>query len=140
MKLFWIFNLVINFIQYFIKINKQKDMCIIISHNSWGFDFLKNHKIITLMECKDIIIGSYDCYEETNYNFSVDSCLVKEINFLNNKGINTIGCCCGHGRNHGYIQVIPSHVCNMKNLGYEQLPIDEKGNGKWCFKPKTILK
>ena len=27
----------------------------------------------------------------------------------------------------------------MHELGYEQLPEQEDGQGKWCFKPKTYL-
>ena len=49
-------------------------------------------------QCIDIDFGSYDCYEETDFGFSVDKCLVYEINQLNNMGIKTIGCCCGHGK------------------------------------------
>ncbi|HYF75269.1 MAG TPA: hypothetical protein VD757_01670 [Candidatus Nitrosocosmicus sp.] len=89
--------------------------------------------------CKSICFGSYDCYEYSKSGVSVDGCLVGEINSLSNKGINTIGCCCGHGKKQGYIQVTPSHINLMLNLGYEQLPLDEEGNGEWCFKPKTIL-
>lgn len=27
----------------------------------------------------------------------VDSCIAEEIQYLNNKGVVTLGCCCGHG-------------------------------------------
>ena len=30
--------------------------------------------------------------------FRVDSCIAKEVKELNNKGIKTLGCCCGHFR------------------------------------------
>jgi hypothetical protein len=89
--------------------------------------------------CGEVKFGSYDCYESTKYGFDVDGCLVSEINRLNNLGIKTIGCCCGHGRKQGYIQVSPESIEDMKNFGYEQLPVDENGNGEWCFKPKTLL-
>lgn len=91
------------------------------------------------LRCKNIGFGSYDCYEQTMNDVSVDGCLVGEINHLNNLGITTIGCCCGHGKRQGYIQVTPLHIEKMINLEYEQLPLDENGNGEWCFKPKTIL-
>jgi hypothetical protein len=89
--------------------------------------------------CENVRFGSYDCYEPTIYGFEVDGCLVGEINRLNNNGIKTIGCCCGHGKKQGYIQVSPEFIETMKELGYEQLPLDESGNGEWCFKPKTVL-
>jgi len=91
------------------------------------------------LRCINVGFGSYDCYEQTIDDVSVDSCLVGEINRLNNEGITTIGCCCGHGKKQGYIQVTPSHIEKMISLGYKQLSVDEYGNGGWCFKPKTVL-
>lgn len=89
--------------------------------------------------CNSVQFGSYECYEYTMVGATVDRCLVGEINKLNINGITTIGCCCGHGKQLGYIQVIPEHISKMVDLGYEQLPVDKNGNGKYCFKPKTIL-
>lgn len=89
-------------------------------------------------QCNKVEYGSYDCYADTKYGFSVDRCLVNEINSLNDDGIKTIGCCCGHRRQQGYIQVTPIYIPKMLWLGYEQLPVDEYGNGLWCFKPKTV--
>lgn len=91
------------------------------------------------IDCSKIKFGSYDCYKETKLGFSVDKCLIEEIDSLNDIGINTIGCCCGHAKSRGYIQVTPSHCDKMIELGYEQLSLDEYGNGEWCFKPKTFL-
>lgn len=91
------------------------------------------------LKCKGVSFGSYDCYENTINGVPVDGCLVGEVNKLVNSGIKTIGCCCGHSKKQGYIQVAPESVEDMKNLGYEQLPLDENGNGAWCFKPKTAL-
>ena len=89
--------------------------------------------------CKNIKYGSYDCYKPTGNGFDADRCLISEINNLNANGIKTIGCCCGHGKKEGYIQVTPEHLEKMFKLGYEQLPIDENKNGEWCFKPKTVF-
>ncbi len=94
-------------------------------------------QILKEIWCKNIEFGSYDCYESTEYGFDVDSCLVGEINRLNADGIKTIGCCCGHGKQQGYIQVAPDFVDKMFELGYEQLSVDANGNGQWCFKPQT---
>ena len=91
------------------------------------------------LHCKGVKFGTYDCYEDTMHGFPVDGCLIGEINRLNNDGIKTIGCCCGHGKKQGYIQVVPEFVPKMLELGYEQLPVDADGNGQWCFKPKTLL-
>ena len=69
-----------------------------------------------------------------------DTCLQPEIYDLNiKKGIVTIGSCCGHGDKQGFIQVMPKYVKKMHELGYEQLPEADDGQGKWCFKPKTFL-
>lgn len=69
-----------------------------------------------------------------------DTCLQSEIYDLNiKKGIVTIGSCCGHGDKQGFIQVMPKYVKKMHELGYEQLPEADDGQGKWCFKPKTFL-
>lgn len=89
--------------------------------------------------CKGIRFGNYNCYEETKLGVPVDGCLVGEINRLNNQGIITIGCCCGHGKKQGFIQVTPTHIPKMLELGYEKRPLDENVHGEWCFKPKTIL-
>lgn len=95
-------------------------------------------EIMARVNCRHIDFGSYNCYEETKYGFSVDGCLVGEINHLNNNGINTVGCCCGHGRQEGYVQVAPEWIPKMIELGYEQTS-PEDGNRYWCFKPKTSL-
>lgn len=85
------------------------------------------------LHCRNVGFGTYDCYDATKYGFDVDSCLVGEINRLNNQGIKTIGCCCGHGRRGGYIQVTPTDVDKMLEMGYE-----EEGE-RWCFKPRTSI-
>ena len=89
-------------------------------------------------------IGTYGCEEYAftcsccGHSVFVDECLVEEVRKLHEKGISTIGCCCGHGDpDLEYIQVHPNCVKTMLSLGYAQLPEDANGNGKWCFKPKT---
>ena len=57
------------------------------------------------IHCRSVGYGTYDCYEDTIHGFSVESCLVGEVNNLVNRGIRTIGCCCGHGKDRPYIQV-----------------------------------
>jgi hypothetical protein len=93
--------------------------------------------------CKNSKVQEYTCEVSTRYGFGVDRCLEAEVVGLNNEGIKTIGCCCGNhadSKGNAYIQVIPKDISKMKELGYEQLPLDESGNGQWCFKPRSILK
>lgn len=89
--------------------------------------------------CKKVGFGTYECCEDTKHGFAVDSCLFVEVNKLVEQGVKTIGCCCGHEKKEAYIQVAPEYIESMKKLDYEQLPLDEAGNGQWCFKPKTVL-
>ena len=97
--------------------------------------------------CAHSKIGECKCYVPIKFSrqserdeICVDTCLQDEIYTLNRRrGITTVGCCCGHGEKTGYIQVVESDVEDMLMLGYEMIPEDENGNGKWCFKPKTYL-
>jgi len=89
--------------------------------------------------CRKTKYGSYECYEKAKNGADVDGCLVGEINKLNNAGITTIGCCCGHGKRQGFIQVSQDCTDKMLDMDYVQIKIDDYGNGKWCFIPKTKL-
>lgn len=122
-------------------------------------DYIRNKKWLSVRDvrtlanlrndevCVDSPIGEYKCQVEIRFSaqserkpFSVDTCLQHEIHELIFKqGVNTIGCCCGHGRKQAYIQVSPQSVQKMYDLGYEPLPEREDGQGKWCFKPKTYF-
>lgn len=101
-------------------------------------EILKN--VLDCLKCSEI--GTYDCYVEVpGTKIYCDKCLATEIKLLNEMGIKTIGCCCGHGKgkDYSYIQVAPECCEKMKELGYVQQPIDEYGNGQWCFEPKSVL-
>lgn len=97
--------------------------------------------------CADSPIGEYRCQVEIMFSpqsgrepICVDTCLQHEIHELIYKhNVHTIGCCCGHGRRQAYIQVSPQSVQKMHDLGYEPLPEEADGQGKWCFKPKTFF-
>lgn len=96
--------------------------------------------------CSSIDFGSYKCAVRTDYCIPyVDKCLVQEINYLNARGIQTIGCCCGHAKKDknghylSYIQVDSKSVGKIIALGYEWRQVDENGNGPWCFKPKSYF-
>lgn len=116
-------------------------------------DWLNTRDIRTLAQfrdaavCVDSPIGEYRCQVEILFSpqsgrkpICVDTCLQHEIHELIFKhNVNTIGCCCGHGRKQAYIQVSPQSVQKMHELGYEPLPEKPDGQGKWCFKPKTFF-
>ena len=74
---------------------------------------------------------------------SIDRCLADEVTGLWKRGIETLGCCCGHGRADlpPYIQVAPGHCAAMEGLGYRRQPEIVLPNGdvmgSWCFWPKT---
>lgn len=92
------------------------------------------------IQCAEAGQGTYRCYVTVpGYNISCDKCLATEIRMLNDAGIRTIGCCCGHGADVGYIQVDPQYFDEMKWLGYTERKLDSSGNGLWCFIPKSIL-
>lgn len=92
-------------------------------------------------------VGTYDHHAPmtapNGVNVGIDRCLSQEIADLWEKGIKTIGCCCGHGAIVPYIQVDPSYCDDMERLGYEQQEeiVLEDGSvmGPWCFWPKTEL-
>lgn len=97
-------------------------------------------------------IGSYNCQrcvlmpEEDGSIVlqSIDWVIIPELYSLWNRGIRTVGCCCGHGDiSKAYIQVDPEgdNCFKMEMLGYKPLPPKEAPNGVFlgldCFKPKT---
>lgn len=104
-------------------------------------------KIRYEIQCKNSPIGAHKCSVEIQFtpqgeqkSICVDACLRTEIQTLIREyEICTIGSCCGHGVKQPFIQVADHCVRKMIELGYKQLPIDEHGNGKNCFEPKTIL-
>ena len=104
-------------------------------------------KIRYKIQCKNSPIGAHKCSVEIQFapqdeqkSICVDACLRTEIQTLIREyKICTIGSCCGHGVKQPFIQVADHCVKKMIELGYKQLPIDEYGNGKNCFEPKTIL-
>ena len=49
----------------------------------------------------------------------IDNCLVDEIKKLWDAGIHTRGCCCGHNKLGGYIEVERTDIPKMISLGYE---------------------
>ena len=82
----------------------------------------------------------YQCAVVTSHGYCCDTCLQSELHNLWSIGIKTVGSCCGHGGKYEpYIQVTEQYVQKMHELGYKQIPVDEFGNGKNAFIPKTEL-
>lgn len=83
-------------------------------------------------------IGTYKCcvhaFTSGGKDVYVDKCLLEEIKSLVDSGVVTLGCCCGHGRVHGYIQVDHRSISKMNELGYERL---WNSFGSIAFLPKT---
>lgn len=99
-------------------------------------------------QCLDSPIGKYKCYvtvplpkelQKERKSISIDSCLQEEIyDLLFKHNIETIGCCCGHGKKIGYIQVAENCVVKMYKLGYTKRPVEKNGQGVNCFVPKSL--
>ncbi len=53
----------------------------------------------------------------------IDTCILGAIQELWDKGIETTGCCCGHGYMRAWVGVDPSDYVAMHELGYEQAPV-----------------
>jgi len=54
---------------------------------------------------------------------SVDKCLIPELKYLWQRGIETVWCCCGHNIDDGVIFVKKSCIDKMIDLGYNLRPI-----------------
>ena len=105
-----------NFITTF---NEQLYLAEVVTDYINQNEYLSRHDMRTLAQlrdnyvCADSPIGEYRCQVEIRFSaqserksFSVDTCLQHEIHELIFKHkVNTIGCCCGHGRKQAYIQV-----------------------------------
>lgn len=82
----------------------------------------------------------YNCCEGYKTDIEVDACLEIEIRELWNRGIRTTGCCCGHGKYLGFIQVVEEDIPKMLKLGYQNYIYDTRYGGvdrKDAFIPLT---
>lgn len=48
----------------------------------------------------------------------VDSCIANYVQRMNDLGIVTLGCCCGHGQGPAWVQVAPTSIPRMERYGY----------------------
>lgn len=102
----------------------------------------------TLCNCKEKVIIpphnfiKYNGLDEYMKTVAVDECLADEIESLWAQGIKTCGCCCGHGKEIGFIQVRDECIPKMRELGYEKYiyPDEHGGVGREdAFIPKTVV-
>lgn len=68
--------------------------------------------------------------KEYKTNILVDECLSEEIESLWSNGIRTTGCCCGHGKYLGFINVRKDDIDKMECLGYQHYIFDDDFGGK----------
>lgn len=62
-------------------------------------------------------------------NVCIDTCILEAIKEIWDKGIETTGCCCGHGLMKAWVSVDPDDYVAMHELGYEQRPIEISDQG-----------
>ena len=88
---------------------------------------------------KNTILDGNDLYK--NGYLEIDDCIADEIEDLWDANIHTLGCCCGHGKERGFIQVERTDFQNMLDLGYEwyrDYPEDFGGKDRFdAFVPKS---
>lgn len=76
--------------------------------------------------CVNVDMGSYGAQVSVltpqGKMVGIDICVLPEVFSLWKRGIETVESCCGHGKAHGYIAVIPVHEVAMVALGYERDP------------------
>lgn len=100
--------------------------------------------IMRKVNCRKSYNQQYECCASSKVPWkkelvSFDVCLGKELFYLWDLGIRTVGSCCGkHVDNkHSYIQVEEKFIDKMKELGYKE-DTSYEGRPHNCFLPKTI--
>jgi len=56
----------------------------------------------------------------------VDACIADYVHRMNDQGIITTACCCGHGKGPGAVLVVVESVPLLNELGYEHHPYDNR--------------
>lgn len=55
---------------------------------------------------------------------AVDACIAAEVQALNDAGVWTLDCCCGHGKAPASALIHPESVDTARALGYNPQPYD----------------
>lgn len=82
----------------------------------------------------------YNSSDEYKERVSVDACLAEEVEHLWEQGIRTTGCCCGHGVELGFIEVVEDDITAMESMGYVHYIYESEFGGverKDAFIPKS---
>lgn len=87
-----------------------------------------NCRKITLKCPEDFI--PFNSSEGFKQEVTMDACISYEVWKLWKKGIRTTGCCCGHGRLLGFIEVVEEDIPKMEALGYQHYIYEDKFGGK----------
>lgn len=56
----------------------------------------------------------------------VDACIASQVQKLNDQGIWTLGCCCGHGKEHPHALIHSTSAEFARALGYQTEPYGEQ--------------
>lgn len=100
----------------------------------------------TQYNCEQVILKPPPNFIPCNYGegykeeVCVDKCLEDEIKYLWSNYIVTLGCCCGHGRNLGFIQVADGYIDKMRSMGYQNYIYENEYGGverQDAFIPKS---
>ena len=76
-----------------------------------------------------------DCFS-IRERINIDTCIVDEVKSLWGKGVTTVGCCCGHNKPIGYIQVLSADdEKKMLEFGYK---VDPGAKGSFFSKLMEI--
>ncbi len=73
---------------------------------------------------------------------SIDRCIAFEVMWLNERGITTLGSCCGHNKQPPLLSTDPDQGVAMVALGYEQsMSHRDDAGGRWWigWKPKSLV-
>lgn len=101
-------------------------------------DFIYNCEKVILYPPPNFI--PYNLCDGYKDSVLVDKCLEDEIKYLWANNIVTMGCCCGHGRYLGFIQVTDGCIDKMRSMGYQNYIYEDKCGGtarKDAFIPKS---
>ncbi len=95
-----------------------------------------------------ILLGYYEIMRQYRNNrakaglpengIDVDRCLADEIIDLWKAGIRTYGCCCGHNKIQGYINVDEEDFSKAQALGYEKYVFPNDPSRDDTIIPKSI--
>ncbi len=82
-----------------------------------------------------VIRRNHPAYPDGWHEMHVDACLAEYVQKMNDLGIVTVGCCCGHGKSPSEILVSISSTETMDREGYHHYPYRVKGGDRIIHYP-----